>query len=527
MKGEGPCKKLVESINHAEATLNRLVASGRAGRYFKLDLRKSSFTRELRAGASTFLTMAYIISVNAAILSDSGGPCQLPLTPACLSDVKNDLTVATSLAAAIGSLAMGLLANLPLALAPGMGANAFFAYNMVGFGGSGPIPYQTALAAIMVEGLLFFLLSAVGLRAKIARIIPRSIRLSSAVGIGIFLAFTGLQAHQGVGLVGPSQSTLVTLSACSSTDPTTGECQGGTMRSPTFWLGAVGFLITTTCLQKNIKGSMIYGIVFVTLVSWIRGTRVTVFPDTPLGDSDYDYFKKVVDLHFIKKTAGQISFRGFNKSQVWFSLLTLLYVDILDTTGSMYSMAEYAGFADEKGGFEGEYLAFIVDAGSTVISSALGTTTVTAYIESTAGIREGGRTGITSITVGLLFLLSLFFTPLLTNVPPWAVGPSLVLVGVMIAMKMIKEIEWSETKEAVPAFLTMVLMPLTFSIAYGIIAGIGIYLALHSYDYILELWRWTARVRKMMNDANNQVSATTTTTTTTSADITPPPASLV
>ncbi|CAN6362873.1 unnamed protein product [Urochloa humidicola] len=514
-------------LSEAEAAVNRAVAASRVGRYFKLDARKSSFTKELRAGAATFLTMAYIISVNAAVLTDSGGPCTVrDCTPVggaapgpectvgpnpgyeqCLARTKSDLVVATAVAAMAGSFAMGLFANLPLALAPGMGANAYFAYNMVGFHGSGSIPYSTALAVVMLEGVVFFALSAVGLRSRLARMIPRNIRLASAVGIGLFLAFTGLQAHQGVGLVGASPSTLVTLTACSEVDPATGACLGGTMRSPTFWLGAAGFLITATCLARDVKGSMIYGILFVTAVSWIRGTSVTVFPDTPAGNAGFAYFKKVVDFHMIRSTAGQLSFGGFRHGGVWLAFVTLLYVDVLDTTGTMYSMAEYGGFVTDEagggGGFEGEYRAFLVDAGSTVLSAGLGSSTVTTYIESTAGIREGGRTGLTAITVAACFLGSLFFGPLLMSVPPWAVGPSLVLVGAMM-MRVAKEIEWGDMKEGVPAFVTMALMPLSFSIANGIIAGLGVYAALHWYDWARQGY---GRVRGVLDERRNQVAA--------------------
>ncbi|CAM0875968.1 unnamed protein product [Alopecurus aequalis] len=527
VKGTAAWQKLAE----AEAVVNRSIAASRVGKYFKLDARKSSFTKELRAGAATFLTMAYILSVNAAILTDSGGPCTvLDCTPVagsnstavlpgpecmmgtsnpgyqeCLARTKSDLVVATAVAAMAGSFAMGVLANLPLALAPGMGANAYFTYNMVGFHGSGSIPYRTALAGVMLEGIIFFVLSAVGLRSKLARLIPRNIRLASAVGIGLFLAFTGLQANQGLGLVGASPSTLVTLTACSETDPVTGACLGGTLHSPTFWLGAAGFLVTATCLARDVKGAMIYGIVFVTAVSWFRGTSVTVFPDTAAGNAGFSYFKKIVDFHMIKSTAGQLSFGGLRHGNVWVSLLTLLYVDVLDTTSTMYSMAEYGGFTDGAGGFEGEYRAFLVDAGSTVLSAALGSTTVTTYIESTAGIREGGRTGVTAITVSACFLASLFFTPLLMSVPPWAVGPSLVLVGAMM-MRVAKEIEWGDLKEAIPAFVTMALMPLTFSIANGIIAGLGVYVALHWYDWARHA---CGKVGKALDDRQNQVAAAT------------------
>ncbi|KAL6875609.1 hypothetical protein ACP4OV_013122 [Aristida adscensionis] len=524
-------------LSEAEAAVNRAVAASRVGRYFKLDARKSSFTVELRAGAATFLTMAYILSVNAAVLTDSGGPCTArDCTPVpagnnstttappgpectananpgyeqCLARTKSDLIVATAVAAMAGSFAMGVLANLPLALAPGMGANAYFAYNMVGLRGSGPIPYRTALAVVMLEGAVFFLLSAAGLRSRLARLIPRSIRLASAAGIGLFLAFTGLQAHQGVGLVGASPSTLVTLTACSEVDPATGACTGGAMRSPTFWLGAAGFLLTATCLARGVRGAMIYGVAFVTAVSWIRGTSVTVFPDTPAGDAAFAGFKRVVGFHMIGRTAGQVSFAGFRHANAWLALLTLLYVDVLDTTGTMYSMAEYGGFVVTDGGggaggggFEGEYTAFLVDSGATVLSAGLGSTTVATYVESAAGIREGGRTGLTAVTVAACFLASLFAAPVLTSVPPWAVGPSLVLVGAMM-MRVAGDIEWGDMKQAVPAFVTMALMPLSFSIANGIIAGVAVYAALHWPDWARQAY---GKVSGVLDERRNQVAA--------------------
>ncbi|EOY22370.1 hypothetical protein QUC31_007694 [Theobroma cacao] len=527
--GIGLCARLARSWRKMEIALNDTVSKSVVGKYFKLEARKSCFTKELRAGTATFLTMAYIITVNATIIADSGGTCSAADCSApvnqtaspdcmfkpnagyenCLSKTKSDLVVATVLSAMIGSFAMGILANLPLGLAPGMGPNAYLAYNLVGFHGSGSLSYQTALAVVLVEGCAFLAIAALGLRAKLARLIPQPVRLACAAGIGLFIAFVGLQIHQGLGLVGPDPSTLVTVTACASTDPVTGNCLGGKMRSPTFWLGFAGFLITCYGLMKEIKGSMIYGILFVTLISWIRGTAVTYFPDTTLGDANYNYFKKVVDFHKIQSTAGAISFSNFNRSEVWVALATLLYVDVLATTGTLYTMAEIGGFVDDKGSFEGEYLAYIVDSSSTVMASALGVSPVATYVESSAGIKEGGRTGLTAVIVGVYFFLSLFFTPLLTSVPPWAIGPSLVMVGVMM-MKVVKDINWGNMKEAAPAFVTMLLMPLTYSIANGIIGGIGLYAALSLYDLVLELIRWLNKMRKMVVREQNQVSAATT-----------------
>ncbi|XP_059306748.1 adenine/guanine permease AZG2 [Lycium ferocissimum] len=522
------CASATGSFTKMEKKVNEAISKSRIGKFFKLEARKSSFTKEFRAGTATFLTMAYIITVNASVLSDSGGTCsisdctfpsnQTHATPDCMlkanegydkcvSKMRSDLIVATALASMIGSFAMGLLANLPLGLAPGMGPNAYLAYNLVGFHGSGKMSYQTVMAIFLVEGCAFLAIAVFGLRGRIARFIPQPVRLACAAGIGLFIAFVGLQAHQGVGLVGPDSSTLVTLTACSNTNPLTGECIGGKMQSPTFWLSSVGFIIMCYGLMKEIKGSMIYGILFVTLISWIRNTSVTIFPNTPSGNSSYEYFKKVIDFHKIESTAGALSFSHFNNGEVWIALLTLLYIDVLATTGTLYTMAEIGGFVNEKGEFEGEYTAYMVDAGSTIVASTLGVSPIATFIESSAGIKEGGRTGITAIVVGFYFLLSLFFTPLIASVPPWAIGPSLVMVGVLM-MRVVKDIDWNNIKHAVPAFVTMVLMPLTYSISNGIIGGIGVYIALSLYDSMVFWVKWLGKMRKMVVKEHNQVSAT-------------------
>lgn len=541
--------------------LNSYVAKSRVGKRFKITERNTTFTTELRAGTTTFLTMAYILAVNASILSDSGGTCSVsdcialcsdpsippsdcvnrpnlrlitpdisckfsPVNPgyaACLEKTRKDLIVATVAAAVIGSVIMGVLANLPLGMAPGMGSNAYFAYTVVGFHGSGNISYQSALAAIFIEGLIFLFISAVGLRAKLAKLVPEPVRISSSAGIGLFLAFIGLQSNQGVGLIGYSSSTLVTLGGCPSSaraavapvmtsnetlslipgGTVSGDilCLHGRMQSPTLWLGVVGFLIIAYCLVKNVKGAMIYGIVFVTAVSWFRNTSVTAFPNTPAGDSAYKYFKKVVDIHKIESTAGALSFKSIGKGHFWEALATFLYVDILDTTGTLYSMARFAGFTVADGDFEGQYFAFMSDASAIVVGSLLGTSPVTAFIESSTGIREGGRTGLTALTVAGYFLLAFFFTPLLASIPSWAVGPPLVLVGVLM-MKAVVEVEWGDMRQAIPAFMTMILMPMTYSIAYGLIGGIGTYIVLHLWDWTEELLR---KYGVITNNAQNEV----------------------
>ncbi|XP_061372609.1 adenine/guanine permease AZG1 [Gastrolobium bilobum] len=546
METEAQRPTLPQNQSHTKplSRLNSYVANTRAGKWFKLSQRNTTFTTELRAGTATFLTMAYILAVNASILTDSGGTCSVsdcvqlcsdpsialsactgplltvkqpdesckfdPVNPgytACLDRTRKDLIVATVASSLIGCFIMGAFANLPLGLAPGMGTNAYFAYTVVGFHGSGSISYQNALAAVFIEGLIFFLISAVGLRAKLAKLVPKPVRISSSAGIGLFLAFIGLQNNQGIGLIGYSSSTLVTLGACPSSsrasvapvvtaaNGTISLLQGGTvsgdilclsgrMESPTFWLGLVGFVIIAYCLVKNIKGAMIYGIVFVTAVSWFRNTKVTAFPNTDSGNSAHEYFKKVVDIHTIKSTAGALSFKNIGKGFFWEALVTFLYVDILDTTGTLYSMARFAGFTDDNGDFEGQYFAFMSDATSIVVGSLLGTSPVTAFIESSTGIREGGRTGITALTVAAYFFLAFFFTPLLASIPAWAVGPPLILVGVLM-MRSVVEIDWDDMRQAIPAFVTLILMPLTYSIAYGLIGGIGTYIVLNLWD-----WGW-------------------------------------
>jgi len=383
---------------------------------------------------------------------------------------------------------------------------------------------KSALAAVFIEGLMFLLIAALGFRTKLAKMVPKPVRISSSAGIGLFLAFIGVQSSEGIGLVQYSSSTLVTLGACpkkymvglapvqtflnGTTELLAGGtvsgdifCLKGRMESPTFWLGIVGFVIIAYCLVHDVKGAMIYGIVFVTAVSWFRNTEVTYFDDTATGNESYEYFKKVVDVHKITGTAGALSFKDFHSGELWVALITFLYVDILDTTGTLYSMAKFAGFVDEKGNFEGQYFAFMSDAFAIVIGSLLGTSPVTTFIESSTGIREGGRTGLTALTVSCYFFLAFFFTPLLASIPPWAVGPPLILVGVLM-MKSVLEVDWENMREAIPAFVTLLVMPTTYSIAYGLIGGIGTFIVLHLWDWVKDAYRVVAGKRKIQSPSS-------------------------
>ncbi|CAN0846791.1 Adenine/guanine permease AZG1 [Linum grandiflorum] len=473
------------------AKLNAYVATSTFGKRFKLVERNTSFTTELRAGTATFLTMAYILAVNASILADSGGTCTIAdcippgadhdnsckfshvVNPGyldCVEQTRKDLIVATIVSSLVGCFIMGMFANLPLALAPGMGTNAYFAYTVVGYHGSGYLSYQHALTAVFIEGLIFLFFSAFGLRARLAKFVPKPVRVSCSAGIGLFLAFVGLQSNQGIGLVGYSSSTLVTIGACPRSSQVAFLCESGRMESPTFWLGLVGFVIIAYCLAKNIKGALIYGVVLVTVLSWFRNTPITAFPNTALA--------------------------------------TFLYVDILDTTGTLYSMAEFAKLTDANGDFEGQYFAFMSDAASIVVGSLLGTSSVTTFVESSTGIREGGRTGLTALTVAGYFFLAFFFTPLLASIPAWAVGPPLILVGVLM-MRPVMEIEWDDMKQAIPAFVTMILMPLTYSIAYGLLGGIGTFVVMHIWDWGVAVWLKFTKLIGMVVEGKNLVKEET------------------
>ena len=452
--------------------------------YFKLEERKTTILIELRAGTVTFFTMGYILAVNAAILSDSDGTCisGTPEYGQCKEDLKIDLIYATAISAGVSTLLMGLTANLPLALAPGMGLNAYFTYDVVGFGGSGDVSYQTALFATFIEGFIFLGLSVTGIRFKLMNMIPKHIKFAMTAGIGLFLAHLGLQSAEGIGLVTQNGATLVTLGGCGQSnlvcDEFTGlNCycpEGTSMEGATTWVGIAGFALISILMIYKVRGSIFIGILLITITAWFRNTDITYFPDNPLGDTRFDYFSKVVDVHTMKETAFALFENvDLSGSQVWISLITFLYVDMLDTAGTLFSMAEYQGITDENGNFEGQTAAFCSDAIGTIFGSLLGTSSVTTYIESGAGIEEGGRTGLTAVFISIFFFLSLLFAPIFASIPPWATGPALIIIGALM-MKTVLKIDWNDMRIAIPAFVTIIIMPLTYSIAYGIISGLMI-----------------------------------------------------
>ncbi|KAG0206668.1 hypothetical protein BGX28_001916 [Mortierella sp. GBA30] len=505
--------------------LNTAVAKSPVGRWFMLEgsshpkaRPNTRFSTEIRAGFATFVTMAYIISVNSLIISDTGGTCVCdfdPLDPAkggvaaglpaaaggadriaycgsnheymaCVDIIRKDLIVATAAMACIASTAIGLFSNLPLGMAPGMGINAYFTYTVVGKFGSGRISYQTALAAVFIEGLIFLVLSILGLRQWLARSIPRNIKVATGVGIGLYLCFIGMQSSAGIGLIRADPATLVGLGGCNSEFlDASGACLSHRMESPRTWMGVLGLFIISILVLFHVKGAILIGILFVAIVSWFRNSSVTYFPHDPTGDSRFDYFKQVVSFHTIQKTLAVMDFQ-LNTGEFWLALITFLYVDILDTTGTMFSMAQFAGFMDPKtGDFEGSTPAFITDALCVSLGAVFGTSDVTAFVESGAGITEGGRTGLTAIMTGFCFFISLFFSPIFSAIPPWATGPALIFVGSLMT-KSVTEINFNYIGDSIPAFLTLAMMPLTYNIAYGLLGGLLAAVVINGTVWIVE-----------------------------------------
>ncbi|KAF5350872.1 hypothetical protein D9758_010504 [Tetrapyrgos nigripes] len=488
--------------------LNAQVAASFVGRWFSLEGSGASrerigsrFTTEIRAGITTWAAMAYIISVNASILSDTGGTCVCNSDDLCVSDttylacvneVRNDLIISTAAISALSSFLMGLLANLPVGMAPGLGLNAYFTYSVVGFHGSGIISYREALAAVFLEGWIFLFLSLLGLRQWLVRIMPQSLVLAVGAGIGLFIAFIGL-SPSGLGVIGGDTTNFLGIGGCKEEDyqivngaPLANYCAHGQLQNPTMWLGIFlgGTILTVLLMLYRIRGAILIGIIIVSVISWPRPTAVTYFPHTDAGDQLFDYFKQVVTFHPISRIGNALDY-NYGNGRVWYALVTFLYVDILDTTGTLYSMAKFAGLRDPVTlDFERSTAAYCTDAFCISMGALMGSSPVTAFIESATGISEGGKTGITAITTSLAFFVSIFFSPIFASIPPWATGGALVIVGSLM-IRNVRDINWDYIGDAVPAFLTLIIIPLTYNIAYGVIAGILSYLVINGIPWIL------------------------------------------
>jgi len=491
--------------------------------FFKITERGSTVWTEIRAGTASFMTMCYILAVHPRIVSESGGPCTCSAATAddfgcvfydesylmCIEDFRRQLVTVTALSSMIACVCMGVFGNLPFMLAPGMGLNAYFTYDVVGFHGTGKVKWSIAMAAIFIEGIIFMLLTVTGLRLAFAKAIPTSVKTATTGGIGFFLAHLGLQTAEGIGLVVTDIATGITLGGCPPSARTYAEYDGLTadaytcdgmgvsevMRSSTTWLGIMTLFIIGVLLKRNFRGGIIYGVLIATFISWIPGTLVSYWSDDvyPLGggaglaggEYRWNYFKQVAKVEPMTLTANRMDF-DFSSPALGIALFTFLYVDLLDTTGTLFAMAKFAKITDAKGGFEGDQKAFMVDGFATMIGAVLGTSPVTTYIESAPGIEAGGRTGLTAVWGGFLFFLSVFFAPLLASVPPWATGPALIVVGAMM-MRGLVDINWMNHGEAIPAFVTIALMPLTYSIAYGIIGGLLTWFVINGLDYLISI----------------------------------------
>lgn len=488
--------------------LNEKVKDSVIGKFFELEDRKTSFSVEFKAGTATFLTMAYILAVNPRIMAESGGSCVPPdgniFAPeyeACLEEVRRQYVTSTAMCSFFSCVLMGVLANLPIALAPGMGMNAYFTYNVVGWRGGGPVSYESALTAVIIEGAIFFLLSVSGIRFTIAKLIPEPIKLATGPAIGAFLAHLGLQTAEGLGIVVSDIATAVTLGGCPEADrtpmvayddlcATAGICvfsdsytcdnSDGRMTSGTTWLGLLGMMIMAIMIAYKKNSGIIVGILFVTFISWFRFTPVSFFPDTDLGDMRFDYFTKIVSVEPMNLITAQFS---SDLKAAGVALITFFFIDFLDTTGTMLAVVAPIGISDEKGDFPKSRQAFAVDALATMFGSIFGLSPVTSYIESAAGVEAGGRTGLTAIVCAFYFLISIFFAPILSSVPAWATGGALIIVGAFMCRNLVK-IQWDKIDHALTAFITIMIMPLTYSIAYGLIGGLMVWYFMQGTFYL-------------------------------------------
>ncbi|MBP3915400.1 NCS2 family permease [Clostridium sp.] len=399
--------------------------------------------KEMLAGLTTFLTMAYVIAVNPNILSATGMPA-------------GPLVTATCLAAAIACILMGLFANLPFALASGMGLNAYFAYTVVGQMG---ISWKVALTAVFVEGIIFIILSLFKVREAVVNSIPKNMKLAVTGGIGLFIAFIGMVSS---GLVVANESTMVSLGAF----------------TPTVIITVIGLIIIAVLDKKRIRGSILWGILISAVIGW--GFALV---DKDAAASLGIYLPSgVFKFEGIGEIAGKVdlvhAFSGENIKMFITVVFTFLFVDFFDTVGTLVGVCSKAKMLDDEGDVPNAGRALLVDAIGTTSGSLLGVSTVTTYVESSTGVAAGGRTGFTAITTGVLFLIAMFFSPIFIAIPSCATAPALIYVGYLM-LGAVKEINFDNITEGVPAFLTIAAMPLTYSIGDGLTLGILSYVIIN------------------------------------------------
>lgn len=422
---------------------NKIHALREEGNLRVLPENKSEYKREFLAGTTSFLAMAYIIAVNPSILSAAGMPAGAIVTATCISAV-------------IGCLIMGFYAKLPFGLAPGMGLNAFFTFSVViGMG----ISWEVALTAVFVEGIIFILLSLFKVREAVVDAIPINLKYAVTAGIGLFIAFIGFN---GAGVVIENPDTMVAMGQV----------------SPKMLIAMVGLCIIVILEKKKVKGSMLVGIVVSTLLAWgyaLINTEAAASMGIYLPNGIFKF-------ESIAPIAGKVNFSYLTSPQHVFNFITIvftfLFVDFFDTVGTLIGVASRANMLDKKGRVPNAGKALMTDAIATTAGALLGTSTVTVYVESATGVEEGGRTGLTAITIGALFFVAMFFSPIFVAVPACATAPALIYVGYLMLTSVLK-IDFSDITDAVPAFLIIALMPLTYSIGDGLTIGVLAYVILN------------------------------------------------
>ncbi|MFH1569842.1 MAG: NCS2 family permease [Gemmatimonadota bacterium] len=423
---------------------------------FDLDGAGTTVRQEIRAGVTTFMTMAYIVVVHPHILADAGMP-------------RDGVVMATCLAAALGSFLMAWLTNYPFALAPGLGLNAFFTYSVVlGMG----ISWQGALAAVFLSGLVFVLLSITPAREAVINGIPMSLKYAMSVGIGLFIALVGLE-NAGLVVQNPATGSLGLVNPRYFADPGLAALLPAGTSAASVALAVFGLLVTTALVVLKVRGALLWGILAVTAV----GVPLGVTGRPPAGSAAFFGLPSGLGQVFLAMDFGALF--GAGLLTVLTVVFTFTFVDLFDTTGTLVGVASKARMLDDEGRLPRLKGAMLADSLATVGGAVLGTSTTTTYVESASGVAEGGRTGLTAITVGALFLVALFFTPLVTLIPRVATAPALVIVGVYM-MEPVTRIDFADFLEAIPAFLTIVIMPLAFSISDGIVAGILAYVFLRA-----------------------------------------------
>ena len=424
-------------------------------RLFKLSKNKTTVKTELMAGITTFMTMAYILAVNPSILADAG------MNPSAV-------LLATAIASFIATCCMAFMANLPFVLSAGMGLNAYLAYTVVlGFGYS----WQIALLAVFVEGIIFIVMSLTNVREAIFNAIPLTLKRGVSVGIGLFIAFIGLQ---NCGLVVDS-STLVTITSFTDNFSTHGICA---------LLALIGVLITGALHIKNVRGSILFGIV----ITWILGILCQLAGIyTPAPEAGFYSLipSQIISVDFsaLGETFGQCFRVDFSKVKILDFMVVVfafLFVDLFDTLGTLIGVATKANMLDKEGRLPGIKPALLSDAIGTTLGAVLGTSTITTFVESASGVGTGGRTGLTALVAGILFLLSTLFAPLFTSIPSFATAPALIMVGFLMVSS-VTEIRFDDDNlcEAIPAYIAIIAMPLFYSISEGISLGIISYVVLN------------------------------------------------